>query len=184
MDKLDFCKQLSKSVKDTEIINPYWKFEHKQILHKNGKQLTPNDLPFLKPILKYFQLISNTFNTEAQCVVIKKADESKIDSSLLRLPYDSDDFIIVVLPQTNTTVSSNVPEEIWQKYIVNKDIVPYARVHSHHIFDAYQSSVDYSTLNSGTLEIVMGHIFKTPVYCYWLDEKDRDTKKYTFKAEL
>lgn len=184
MDKLDFCKQLSKNFKNTEMINPYWEFEHNQIRHKNGKPLTPNDLPFLKPILKYFQLISNTFNTEAQCVVIKKADESKIDSSLLRLPYDSDDFIIVVLPQTNTTVSSNVPEEIWQKYIVNRGIMPYARVHSHHNFDAYQSPVDYSTLNSGTLEIVMGHIFKKPVYCYWLDEKGKNTKQYTFKSEL
>lgn len=184
MNKLDFCKQLSQTVRSKTAANPYWEFEHNQIRHKNGKPLTPDDLPFLKPILKYFQLISQTFNTEAQCVVIKKEDESKIDHSLLRLPYDSKEFVIVVLPQTNTTVSSNVPDEIWQKYIVNKNIVPYARVHSHHNFDAYQSTVDYSTLNSGTLEIVMGHIFKTPVYCYWLDEKGRNTKQYTFKHEL
>lgn len=184
MDKLNFCKQLSETVKPSNTTNPYWEFEHNQIRHKNGKPLTPNDLPFLQPILKYFQLISKTFNTEAQCVVLKKEDESKIDSSLLRLPYDGNNFIIVVLPQTNTTVSSNVPEEIWQKYIVNSGIVPYARVHSHHNFDAYQSNVDYSTLNSGTLEIVMGHIFKKPVYCYWLDEKGKNTKQYTFKSEL
>ena len=40
---------------------------------------------------------------------------------------------------------------------------------------------DYSTLNSGTLEMVLGKIFEEPLYlCYWLDVPGTDIKAQTF----
>ena len=89
-----------------------------------------------------------------------------------------------VLPQMNTPGSSVISEAFWQKYIVEKGIVPIMRIHSHHMLNAYQSQTDYSTLNSGTLEIVMGRIMEKGLrFAYWLDEHGKDTKGYVFQAE-
>lgn len=188
MDKLALLKKLSKTIPEKDQKNPYWKFEptirhQHEILHSDGTPLAANDFTFLIPILDYFRLVYKSFKTEAQVVVVLSKDKNKIDKSLLRLPFKNDKGLrLVVLPQENTAVSSIVPEEIWQKYIVDRGIIPYARVHSHCTFDAYQSAIDYSTLNSGSLEIVIGHIFDDPSFCYWLDEKGKQTKSFSFKA--
>lgn len=90
---------------------------------------------------------------------------------------------VFVLPQDNTGGNSCISEKCWQKVLVNQDIYPLARIHSHHILDAYQSATDYSTLNSNTLELVMGHIFENELHVgFWLDVYGTSTKENVWVA--
>ena len=80
--------------------------------------------------------------------------------------------------------TSVISEWFWQNRIIGQGIMPIARIHSHHVLDPYQSSTDYSTLNSGTLEMVLGRIFEEELHlCYWLDVPGTDIKAKTFLAQ-
>ena len=85
---------------------------------------------------------------------------------------------VLVLPQDNSMGNTVLSEAFWQDRIIGQNIRPVARIHSHHIFDAYQSMTDYSTLNSGTLEIVIGKIMNAKLsLCYWLDVPGRSEER-------
>lgn len=177
--------------------NPYWKYSFEPV--EGGKVFRINDsydgeLCFnetrktLRKIRDFFRLFYESFHTEAQVLCIGDKDVNKLKNLGVPIlttgqigPYG---VTVFVLPQDNHMGTTVISEAFWQKYIVGNDIVPVARVHSHHILDPYQSSTDYSTLNSGSLEIVLGHIFEEPLaMCYWLDVPRTDIKANTFVAK-
>lgn len=188
-----------KSMPKREKTNPYWKFqaEHKKIIWDyagESKVFVPGNFgsgfdTALIAARDYFRLVYQSFGTEAQvlCLNVKDAPEFAKQGvprmeGVFRLA--GLDVSIFVPPQFNTPVNSIVSEIFWQEYIAGKGIVPVARIHSHHKLDAYQSSTDYSTLNSNTLEIVMGHIMDASLHiAFWLDEHGKDTKEYVFQAD-
>lgn len=177
--------------------NPYWNHSFKPV--EGGKVFRISDsyggkLCFnesrktLKKIRDFFRLFYESFKTEAQVLCIGDKDAKKLKN--LGIPVLTTGQIgpygvtVFVLPQDNHMGTTVISEAFWQKYIVSNNIVPVARVHSHHILDPYQSGTDYSTLNSGSLEIVLGHIFEEPLaMCYWLDVPGTDIKANTFVAK-
>lgn len=60
------------------------------------------------------------------------------------------------------------------------------RVHSHHVLNAYQSSTDYESLNSGTLEVVLGKVNEdVNEVVYWLTRhSDISAKNYVHQTKL
>lgn len=181
--KLSLLKALSKSIPEVRRENPYWVFEDGEIRHrKTGKKLELTDLPFIPAVALFFKKVYQRDQTEAQVVVVDKKDQDKL---LPKTSYvEVAGYLVVILPQSNTLTNSMVSEEVWQKNIVDQGIVPVVRIHSHHIFDAYQSKTDFSSLNSGSLEIVLGNLLDHPQAAYWLDEKGKDTKKHVFTELL
>lgn len=181
--------------------NPFWQFHDSDgqtagITDRNqsfisdihgGELCFNNSTATLRKIRDFFRRFYESFNTEAQVLCIGDKDAkvlSDIGIPVLTTgqigPYS---VTVFVLPQDNHTGLSVVSEAFWQRYIAANGIVPVARVHSHHVLDPYQSSVDYSSLNSGSLEIVIGHIFDEPLHiCYWLDVPGTDIKVNTFVA--
>lgn len=195
--KQEACRKLSGYIPEIVQTNPYWNFHDEQIWSRSNGLLTDSNvirqLPFLPIIRDYFKFVYDHFGTEAQVVVVKASQAGKLSKLLPRLPSPDSDFVLVVLPQTNTEVNSIVPEDIWQKYIVQAGIVPFTRIHSHHVFHAYQSQTDHDTLNSGSLEIVIGDLNTNPKACLWLDSKGKkklvdgetiNSKDFTFTYSI
>ena len=90
---------------------------------------------------------------------------------------------VLVLPQQNTWGNTIISESFWQKEIVGAGLTPLMRIHSHHVLDAYQSNTDWSTLNSGTLEVVIGKVFQdVPQIAYWLDVRGTNNKDNVFRT--
>ena len=185
-----------KSMPKKEITpNPYYTFDENEGIRcvNTGKTFQVDDqLKVLTVIREYFRRVYEAFGTEAQVLLVSRDNGDAKKLRDIRLPEIAGDedlqFIgtsvsIFVLPQVNTPVNSSVSERFWQQYIVGNDIIPVARIHSHHVLDAYQSATDYSTLNSGSLEMVLGHITSDDLCtAYWLDEKGKDTKENVFSA--
>lgn len=183
-----------RSLPTIEKANPYWSFDEKSssILRK-WEETKPFVLtPFtelLKAVREYFRRMYESFGTEAQVLVVDWKDSPKlmqIGIPKLEGTWKIADMWVnvFVLPQVNTPGNSIISEKFWQKYIVEQGIVPVTRIHSHYILDAYQSATDYSTLNSNTLEMVMGRITDEKLHvAYWLDEHGKDTKSNVFKAD-
>lgn len=193
------------SVKKT---NPYWRFVESPLEIRSVCTSTEDvpaagmavsstvylqfDLGASKDLLirirEFFRRYYESFKSEAQVLCVAQDD----GMSLMRLgvpvltegvlgPFN---VMVMVLPQDNHMGTSVISEAFWQERIVNAGIKPIARIHSHHILDPYQSGTDYSTLNSGTLEMVIGRIFDNRLkVCYWLDVPGTDTKARTFVAE-
>lgn len=170
--------------------NPYWVFDReisRIITKKDGRLVTllEDSTELLTVVRQYFRNVYHSFQTEAQVLCIAEDDIWKLeDSCIPRLGDITWDLCgisvgVFVLPQQNTLVNSSISEAFWQEMIIGNTITPVARIHSHHILEAYQSSTDYSTLNSNTLEIVMGRIedglFQV---AFWLDEHGKDTKSF------
>lgn len=132
-------------------------------------------------IKEYFKQVYDAFMSEAQVLVVTKDDSQKLPH-IPRLPTDLN-LDILVLPQVNSWGNTSVSEVQWQNDIVGQDIVPLMRVHSHHTLNAYQSSTDYNSLNSGSLEVVLGDIYSDNYQiAYWLDERGKDTKQNVWKT--
>lgn len=188
------------SMPKKEKVNPYWEFDwatkkirakSKSVFGKNMylESLDPSKL-LLCTIRNYFQMVYESFGTEAQVLCVTKEDGRKLDNlGIPSIPsiWTLQDYMvrIFVLPQMNTPSNSIVSDSFWQQYIIGSAIIPIARVHSHHILDAYQSGTDYSTLNSNTLEIVLGHIRENPFQAaVWLDEHGKETKSFVFRSTV
>lgn len=179
--------------------NPYWEFEENPLsirskLHMEfpAYMTKPFDLKTSKPLLvdvrEYFRRYYESFHTEAQVLCVTPEDGIKLADMgipiLTKGQLSPFDVIAVVLPQDNHMGTTVISEWFWQNRIIGAGIKPVARIHSHHILDPYQSITDYSTLNSGTLEIVIGKIFEEELHlCYWLDVPGTDTKAQTFLAQ-
>lgn len=170
-----------------EKTNPYWELKSGIIVGFNGTEESIMTMSGNKPLLncvrQYFRNVYHSFHTEAQVLCVAKEDAGKLEGlgipklssknlELCKIPVD-----IFVLPQQNTAVNSTISEWFWQEAIVSKGIIPVARIHSHHILEAYQSATDYSTLNSNSLEMVMGRIEDDLMQvAFWLDKHGTDTK--------
>lgn len=139
----------------------------------------------LRKVREFFRRFYESFGSEAQVLCVTYNDAAKLEN--IGVPVLAEGRIgitpikVMVLPQDNHMGTSVISERFWQERIVGMDIVPVARIHSHHVLDPYQSTTDYSTLNSGTLEMVIGHIFERSLsVCYWLDVPGTDIKAQTF----
>lgn len=144
--------------------------------------------PTLKRVRELFRRYWEAFHSEAQVLCVTISDGEKLADLgipvLGRGNIGLKDVMIMVLPQDNHAGTSVLSESFWQERIVNAGIVPVARIHSHHILDPYQSGTDYATLNSGTLEMVIGKIKNEELnVCYWLDVPGTDIKAQTFLAK-
>lgn len=184
-----------KSMPSRKKENPYWEFceEPLSIQSKlqaiSGTGSKPFDLQSSKQTLchvrEFFRRYYESFHSEAQVLCVAPDDAEKLNA--MGIPIITDgiiapfDVTVVELPQDNSGGTSRISEWFWQNRIVNAGIHPIARIHSHHVLDPYQSSTDYSTLNSGTLEMVIGRIFEENLsLCYWLDVPGTDIKAQTF----
>lgn len=184
-----------KSMPKKEKINPYWGFDGgcQKIARKcqdGPKAFVPSvSDTALVAARDYFRLVYQSFATEAQVLCLGMVDAPGLAKQGVPkmegiFQLGGIDVSIFVLPQFNTAGNSVISEIFWQEHIAGKGVVPVARIHSHHRLDAYQSPTDYSTLNSNTLEVVMGHIMDGPLHiAYWLDEHGKDTKDYVFGAD-
>lgn len=178
--------------------NPYWKFSETGDDNENRILVSHNGCPFddqmlvlsgstLREIREFFRRYYESFHSEAQVLCVDIMDEDKLQEKGIPIltegyigPYD---IAVMVLPQDNHGATSNISDWFWQTHIVDAGIVPIARIHSHHVLTPYQSITDYSTLNSGTLEMVLGQIFDDGLHvCYWLDVPGTDIKAQTFVA--
>ncbi len=174
--------------------NPYWTFEDDPSVVKSkfpGAGLKPFDLESAKPLLsivrEFFRRYYESFRTEAQVLCVTPEDGCKLAAMgipvLTKGQIGPFEVMAMVLPQNNFMGNTVVSEVFWQARIVEEDIKPVARIHSHHVLNPYQSNTDYSTLNSGTLEVVMGRIYDDKFHlCYWLDVPGTDVKAQTFVA--
>lgn len=175
--------------------NPYWVFNKEQpcieaIQH--DRENLPFNLPMttllLVSVRNFFRHYYESFYSEAQVLCVTPKDGDKLNA--MGIPVLTKGMVgpfgatVVVLPQDNSGGTSRIGESFWQNQIVNEGIKPLARIHSHHVLDPYQSSTDYSTLNSGTLEMVIGKIYEKNLnVCYWLDVPGTDIKAQTFMAK-
>lgn len=179
--------------------NPYWEFVE---LYNRPAVVTrgrDGDISFIEPldtegtirtlykVRKFFRRFYESFGSEAQVLCVTYDDAAKLEN--IGIPVLTEGRIgvkpvkVMVLPQDNHMGTSVISEQFWQDRIVGMEIKPVARIHSHHILDPYQSFTDYSTLNSGTLEMVIGRILeKNLSVCYWLDVPGTDIKAQTFLA--
>ena len=177
-----------RSMPKKEKKNPYWEFDEtlELVQHLDGRHIHIGDnVPLLTQVRSYFRSVYESFGTETQVLCVTDDDkrilEKKGIPNLGRYLFDGIPVWVMVLPQVNTPVNTIISETFWQKEIVDKGIMPVVRIHSHHRLDAYQSSTDYSTLNSNTLEMVMGHINEDLFQvAYWLDQHGKDTKSHVF----
>lgn len=167
--------------------NPYWEIRDGIIWDKiNNKPFDVQQFQMMySTIINYFKLNYDSFKSESQVLIVTTDEYAKFrnkDVPELTLPTALP-FKILVLPQVNTWGNTSVSEIYWQNEIVGAGITPLARIHSHHILHAYQSSTDWSTLNSGTLEMVFGDIYnETHEIAYWLDMRGTDTKDMVYRT--
>ena len=123
---------------------------------------------------KYFREWQRCANMEAQALVVTNEDYEKYYSHFAIIPIESE-YKIVILPQYNTPTNTIVDENYWHKAVKGQIVM---RVHSHHILHAYQSGTDYNSLNSGTLEVVLGKVHEDiNEVAYWLTRHSDETAK-------
>lgn len=173
--------------------NPYWEFDDEakaikakstgdvgtEALHLNDSENT------LLMVREYFRRFYDAFQTEAQVLCVTRGDGEKLNLAGIPIlghgqigPYA---VTVMVLPQDNHMGTTVLSEGQWQGLLVDHGITPVLRIHSHHVLEPYQSMTDYSTLNSGTLEMVIGRIYDNNLsLCYWLDVPGTDLKAQTF----
>lgn len=178
--------------------NPYWVFDRENTRIDTAVwSLTPGVeqkpfkletmIPLLTSVRNFFRSYYESFQSEAQVLCVSQKDGETLNKLGIPIltqgeigPFDAS---VMVLPQDNSGGTSKISESFWQYQIVSKGIVPIVRIHSHHVLDPYQSMTDYSTLNSGTMEMVLGKILDDPIsVCYWLDVPGTDIKAQTFVA--
>jgi len=190
-DQQSLKEKLAKKIANQEVNapkNPYWHMEAGRIVD------TRTEMPFnikafddiIQVATQYFRHVHDALQTEAQVLVLTDADAKKIDLyGMPIIPSFALPFMhMVVLPQDNSWGGTTISEAWWQKNIASKGISPFMRIHSHHTMDAYQSHTDWSTLNSNTLEVVIGRIQRdTPTISYWLDILGTNNKETVFYTD-
>lgn len=168
--------------------NPYWGVKEGVLWDKTNN--CPFDIKQFQSlyeiIIDYFRLNFDSFKSESQVLIVTKDEYAKFKNKSipeLVMPFESQ-FKILILPQVNTWGNTSVSETYWQNEIVNAGITPFARIHSHHVLHAYQSLTDWSSLNSGTLEIVFGDIYNNNMHeiAYWLDVRGTNTKDTVYRT--
>ena len=184
----DEMAALIRNIKPRYVENPYWGMNNGKIWDKRAKQEFNFDtliqiLPFL---LGYFRLNYDSFQTESQVLVLEDEDYQKLSNkNIPELDISPIDLgiHILVLPQVNTWANTSVSESFWQSQIASKHIFPLMRIHTHHVLNAYQSTTDWSSLNSGSLEVVVGKIYDdVPEIAFWLDIRGTENKNTVFKS--
>lgn len=179
--------------------NPYWEFVGEpEIIRSKIHMISPctetkpinlkASRTLLITVREFFRRYYESFHSEAQVLCVTPEDGKKLAHIgipiLTHGTLEPFDVTVVILPQDNHGGTSVISEWFWQNRIVDAGIIPVARIHSHHVLDPYQSITDYSTLNSGTLEMVIGRIFCDELnLCYWLDVPGTDNKAHTIIAQ-
>lgn len=174
----DYFRSLPQTHKETK----RWSIKE-GIIYDNGEILDISNFDKeLRAISLYFREWQKFGNLEAQVLVVTKEDYEKYYTQFAILPVESD-LRLIILPQLNTPVNTIVQEEYWHKTIKGE---PVMRVHSHHVLNAYQSSTDYESLNSGTLEVVLGKVHEdVNEVAYWLTRhSDISAKNYVHQTKL
>lgn len=131
-------------------------------------------------VLDYFKEWQRLADSEAQVLLVTREDYEQYYRVFPIIPYEQDEeLVIVVLPQINTPSNTIISDEYWYQTAKGQ---PVMRIHSHHVYPAYQSATDFASLNSGTLEVVFGHINQPiPQCCYWLTRhSDVECKEKVF----
>lgn len=193
MDKMEQARAYFASMPAKKRQNPYWVYDSDADVIRSKETDLPFSLEQVEDVLygvrEYFRTVYLSFGTEAQVLLVHRADAFRLLSNgIPALDSGWTNFAhypvrILILPQWNTPGNSVISEAFYQRTIREKQIVPIARIHSHHRLDAYQSATDYNTLNSGTLEMVLGHIMeKSYEAAYWLDTPGEQTKDKVWKA--
>lgn len=193
-NKLDLFNQFVQGIPAKTIENPYWKLDEtsktiQSLIPNTSKEFDVSEwAEILGAIRIYFRNVYDAFGSEAQVLCIDKKDAHHFyKSQIPHLPgyyvLGDIEIMIFVLPQHNSFHITNVSEAFWQTDIVAKGITPVARIHSHHILDPYQSPTDYASLNSNTLEMVLGHIYDDLLDVgYWLDVQNTNAKDNVWVA--
>lgn len=199
-DALDILRKAIAEKPVTYAKNPHWVMHNNQIMKvdedyadKYGSGFTAFTLmPILDVILPFFRQNYDSFKSESQVLLVTHDDYLKMKDdgipqlkgfNQLQITAHCQHFHILVLPQVNTWGNTSVSELYWQNNIVKRNITPIMRIHTHHILNAYQSNTDWSTLNSGTLEVVIGKIYDAvPEIAYWLDVRGTNNKEIVFKT--
>lgn len=163
--------------------NPYWSLETVDILDWPTVTIKAHGinrehlLTTLKAIRVYFKSIYQAYGSEAQVVIVPKDHPT----TLPEMPSDKPLPYKVVIPtQQNTAVITMANEQEWHQNFTPPHF-PIARVHSHHMMAPYQSQTDYDSLNSGSLEIVLGYLWDegSMHLAYWLTQHgDESCKQY------
>lgn len=194
-EKLEQFNAFVQSIPAKHVENPYWRFDetNKQIINRYKGDDEAFDVDGWRKILRqvksYFISVYDSFQSEAQVLCVDAQDELKLENKAIpRLPgihvVDGKKIAIFVLPQYNSFGITTLSEQFWQSNIINKGIHPVARIHSHHILDPYQSATDYASLNSNTLELVIGNIYDERLHVgYWLDVRGTNVKDNVWVAE-
>ena len=193
MDKMEQARAYFASMPAKKRQNRYWVYDPDADAIRSRETDQFFSLEQAEEVLygvrEYFRNVYTSFGTEAQVLIIHQADAPLLLSKgIPALENGWANFAhypvrIFVLPQWNTPGNSVISEAFYQRVIHEQQITPVARIHSHHRLDAYQSATDYNTLNSGTLEMVLGHIMeKSYQAAYWLDTPGEQTKDKVWKA--
>lgn len=165
--------------------NPHWSLEQDVILNNKGQPLIISDYKDLLVVIKnYFSEWAKMGGLEAQVLVLTKEDYDTYPyGNFPTLMSPNDDYRLVVLPQINTPSNTIIDDNYWFKTVKGN---PVMRVHSHHYLPAYQSQTDYNSLNSGTLEVVIGNVLdEQPTIAYWLTRfNDENAKNSVYKTLL
>lgn len=192
--KLEQFKSFVQARPITKITNPFWEYDSESDGIVSKVDGTNKDFDIrewsevLLAVRTYFVQVYTAFGSEAQVLCLTREDAKKLyPHQIPHLPgyftVGGQDLIIFVLPQSNSFHITNIDEAFWQTAIIAQGIHPVARIHSHHILDPYQSPTDYATLNSNTLEIVLGHIYAKPLHIgYWLDVRGTEIKTNVWTA--
>ena len=181
---MDLFKSFVESIPLKHKETQRWSLMDNQIID-NVKQKPFNHMDYLtlfETVLEYFQEWNKFGNLESQVLIVTKEDYEMYYKVFPIIPNNSE-FIIVVLPQINTMANTIVDENYWHTTVKGE---PVMHIHSHHILDAYQSATDYASLNSGTLEVVLGRVDSHhPMIAYWLSRHSNPhSKDITFRASL
>lgn len=185
MSREELLKHIrEKPVKYAE--NPFWDYINEEIIDKRTQKALDMSTYFgiFDTIRLYFKNVYTSFNTEAQVLIVDESAYKTLYDQEQRIPYINvgNNLYALVLPQENTWANTSISETYWQSRIVDNQITPLMRIHSHHILDAYQSATDWSSLNSGTLEVVIGDVLNEDYkLAYWLDQRGKTTKNHYFK---
>lgn len=167
--------------------NPYWSWSGVSKVIQSKQTKSEIDLnqyaDLLKCIRNYFRMHFDSFKSEAQVLVLNKPDAdtlSELSMPVIQQQFNKD-LVIIVPPQQNSYSNTSISENFWYSHLIKNDITPVMRIHSHHELSAYQSPTDYASLNSNSLEVVLGKIYETePQIAYWLDVSGTDIKSNVF----
>lgn len=164
--------------------NHYWGMKDGQIWDniKNKPFTIKPFQPLINVVAAYFKSMYEVAHSEAQVLIIDDEQIKQIDVSWIpQIPSPIKHLHILVLPQDNSYGGTTISEAWWQTNVASKHVTPLMRIHSHHTLEAYQSPTDWSTLNSNTLEMVIGKVTSNPIaISYWLDILGTNNKETVF----